>query len=106
MRRRAHGVGSPRTMADRRAPYVLGPADGDTVELGGLGVRFMVDGLRSGGGFSLVEHPLAPRVLGSPIHTHRLEDEYSYVVEGTVGILLGDEELEARPGHLVFKPRH
>jgi mannose-6-phosphate isomerase-like protein (cupin superfamily) len=93
-------------MADHRTPYVLGAHDGERVEFAGLGVRFMVDGMRSGGGFSLVEHPLAPRALGSPIHTHRLEDEYSYVVEGEIGILLGDEEVEAHPGDLVYKPRH
>ncbi len=70
-----------------------------------LGVRFMIDGERTGGNFSLVEHPLPPRALGAPVHTHHNEDEYSYVLEGRVGVQLGEEVLEAGPGELIFKPR-
>jgi hypothetical protein len=36
---------------------------------------------------------------------HEDEDEYSYVVQGRVGMQLGDDVLEAGPGELVFKPR-
>jgi glyoxylate utilization-related uncharacterized protein len=39
------------------------------------------------------------------LHRHTREDEYSYVLEGRMGALLGDEVLEAGPGDLVFKPR-
>src|SRR5215210_4301406 len=85
--------------------YVLGPREGELVHLYALGVRFMVEGETTGGAFSLVEHPLPPRALGAPLHTHRNEDEYSYVLEGRVGVQLGDEVLEAGPGKLVFKPR-
>ena len=87
------------------ASRVLGPSQGETVHLLALGVRFMIDGETTGGAFSLVEHPLPPRALGAPLHTHRNEDEYSYVLEGRVGVQLGDEVLEAGPGDLVFKPR-
>jgi quercetin dioxygenase-like cupin family protein len=87
------------------APRVLGPNHGEMVHLLALGVRFMIDGEATGGAFSLVEHPLPPRALGAPLHTHRNEDEYSYVLEGRVGIQLGDEVLEAGPGDLVLKPR-
>ena len=65
----------------------------------------MVDGAATGGGFSLVEHPMPPRALAAPLHRHTHEDEYSYVLEGRMGALLGDEVLEAGPGDLVFKPR-
>ena len=85
---------------------VLAPAQGDAVQLGGLGVRFMIGGDESGGGFSLVEHPIAPRALAAPLHRHANEDEYSYVLEGRVGAQLGDEVVEAGPGELVFKPRN
>ncbi|MDQ3933378.1 MAG: cupin domain-containing protein [Actinomycetota bacterium] len=75
------------------------------MNFGGLGVRFMIDGATTGGGFALVEHPIAPRALAAPLHRHANEDEYSYVLEGRVGVQLGDETLEAGPGDLVFKPR-
>src|SRR5919109_837921 len=92
-------------MATTKDTQTLGSTDGERVDLGGLGVRFMIDGERSGGGFSLVEHPIAPRTLAAPLHRHANEDEYSYVLEGRVGVQLGDDVLEAGPGDLVFKPR-
>jgi mannose-6-phosphate isomerase-like protein (cupin superfamily) len=57
----------------------------------------MIDGQRTGGAFSLVEHPLPARALGAPLHTHRNEDEYSYVLEGRVGVQLGPDVLEVGP---------
>ena len=86
-------------------PKIVGPDDGKAGFLGSIGVRFMIDGAESGGGFSLVEHPMSPRALAAPLHRHTREDEYSYVLEGRMGALLGDDVVEAGPGDLVFKPR-
>ena len=85
--------------------HLLGPDQGQVVHLLALGVRFLLDGEVTGGAFSLVEHPLPPRALGAPLHTHHNEDEYSYVLQGRFGVQLGDDTLEAGPGDLVFKPR-
>lgn len=85
---------------------VVGPEDGKAGSLGSIGVRFMIDGEEAGGDFSLVEHPMPPRALAAPLHRHNREDEYSYVLEGRMGALLGDEVVEAGPGDLVFKPRN
>ena len=84
---------------------VVGPTDGKSGSLGSIGVRFMIDGDDAGGDFALVEHPMPPRALAAPLHRHSREDEYSYVLEGRMGALLGDDVLEAGPGDLVFKPR-
>jgi mannose-6-phosphate isomerase-like protein (cupin superfamily) len=84
---------------------VLGPHDGKAGFLGSIGVRFMIDGAEAGDRFSLVEHPMSPRALAAPLHRHTREDEYSFVLEGRMGALLGDEVLEAGPGELVHKPR-
>jgi quercetin dioxygenase-like cupin family protein len=84
---------------------VLGPDDGKAGMLGAIGVRFMIGGEESGGGFSLVEHPMPARALGAPLHRHSREDEYSYVLTGRVGALLGDDEVYGEPGDLIFKPR-
>ncbi len=88
-----------------RARIVLSPVEGEALEFGGLGVRFMIDGVQSGENFALVEHPIGPRVLAAPMHTNRHEDEYTYVLEGEIGVQVGDEVRVARPGDLVFKPR-
>ena len=73
----------------------------DVVYLFDLGTRYLVEGE----GFALVEHTLPPRALGSPLHRHTSEDEYSYVLEGRLGAQLGDDVVEAGPGELVQKPR-
>ena len=84
---------------------VVGPTDGKAGFLGSIGVRFMLDGAEAGDRFSMVEHPMSPRALAAPLHRHHNEDEYSFVLEGRMGALLGEEHLEAGPGDLVFKPR-
>jgi mannose-6-phosphate isomerase-like protein (cupin superfamily) len=84
---------------------VVGPTDGRAGFLGSIGVRFMLDGETADGGFSLVEHPMSPRALAAPLHRHNREDEYSYVLEGRMGALLGQDVLEAGAGDLVLKPR-
>jgi quercetin dioxygenase-like cupin family protein len=86
-------------------PKIVGPKDGAFVDLGGLGIRFMIDGDETGGQFALVEHPLEPRALAAPMHRHANEDEYSYVLEGLMGAQLGDDAVHGEPGDLIFKPR-
>ena len=92
--------------ATASAVKVVGPEDGKEGFLGSIGVRFMIDGPEAAERFSLVEHPMSPRALAAPLHRHTREDEYSYVLEGRMGALLGDDVVEAGPGDLVFKPRN
>ena len=87
------------------AAKIVGPADGEAGFLGSIGVRFMIDGAEAGDRFSMVEHPMSARALAAPLHRHHNEDEYSFVLAGRMGALLGDEHLEAGPGDLVHKPR-
>jgi mannose-6-phosphate isomerase-like protein (cupin superfamily) len=85
---------------------VLGPQDGEVLGAPDFRTdRFMIDGKDTGGRLSVVEHMVAPHVLAGPLHRHTREDEYSYVLEGRLGALLGEEEVFAEPGDLVFKPR-
>jgi quercetin dioxygenase-like cupin family protein len=80
---------------------VVGPLDGLAGFIGSIGVRFMLDGGDAGQRFALVEHPMSPRALAAPLHKHSREDEYSLVIEGRLGALLGDEVIEGGQG----KPR-
>ena len=83
------------------------PTDGgESVAIGGLGIVWKIEGAEAEGRFSVVHHPLAPRALAAPLHRHTREDEYSYVLEGTLGALLGDTVVTAGPGTWVFKPRN
>ena len=89
-----------------QGPRKLGPQAGKAVDLGSVGVRFMAWAEETGGGFSLVEHPIPPRTLVAPVHRHSREDEYSFVLEGRMGALLGDDVVYAEAGDFAFKPRN
>ena len=84
---------------------VISPVDGMIGMLGGLGARLMLSGAELDNRFSLIEHPMLPRALGSPLHKHSREDEFSFVLEGEVGVMLGDDVVVAKPGELIVKPR-
>jgi mannose-6-phosphate isomerase-like protein (cupin superfamily) len=92
-------------MSATETARVLGPGGGKAGSLGSIGVRFMIDGPDADERFSLVEHPMGPRALAAPLHRHNREDEYSFVLEGSVGALLGDDVVVGGPGDLIFKPR-
>lgn len=103
-------------LAALRLKYSAGPRpEGGPVTLdadagarhifGTFGVHWKIDGADTGGQFSVVHHPIAPRSLVAPLHRHHREDEYSYVLTGKMGALLGDEVVTAGPGTWVFKPR-
>ena len=92
-------------MLTTSAPTIIGPTDGESITLQTIGVRFMIPGADTGSRFSLVEHPMPPRALAAPLHRHNREDEYSFILEGRMGALLGDDVVEAGPGDLVYKPR-
>ena len=74
-------------------------------ETNGLVTRYLMRGEETGGRFAVLEHDLPPRTLAAPTHVHEHEDEYSYVLSGRLGVMVGDEVTEAGPGTLVAKPR-
>jgi mannose-6-phosphate isomerase-like protein (cupin superfamily) len=85
---------------------ILGPEEGEYAGTPGvLHDRFLINAAETGGRFAVVEHLLPPRALAAPLHRHRDEDEYSFILEGTVGALLGEEEVYGTLGVLIFKPR-
>jgi mannose-6-phosphate isomerase-like protein (cupin superfamily) len=89
------------------APRILEASGGVVMgDPAGVRDRFMIDGADAGGRFALVQHLFAPRALAAPLHRHHREDEYSYVLFGRIGAVLGDDEVVAEPGDLIFKPRN
>ena len=93
-------------MSVHTPPKIVGARDGKAGSLGSIGVRFLIGVEEThAGGFALVEHPMPPRTLAAPLHRHSREDEYSFVLEGRMGALLGDDVVYAGVGDLVHKPR-
>jgi quercetin dioxygenase-like cupin family protein len=87
-------------------PKIVLPHDGDHFDFGGFGVHWKLNGTDTGRHFAVVHHPLAARALAAPLHYHHNEDEYSYVLSGKLGALLGDEVVVAEEGTWLFKPRN
>jgi mannose-6-phosphate isomerase-like protein (cupin superfamily) len=91
-------------MSNGRGARVLRAGQGDTLgSPEAVRDRFMIEGNEAG--FSLLQHLMPPRALAAPLHLHTREDEFSFILEGTVGALLGDEEVLGEAGDLIFKPR-
>jgi quercetin dioxygenase-like cupin family protein len=81
------------------------PDEGERYDLGGgVAVVIKVAGERTGGAFAIVEHPVEPGGLVEP-HTHSREDECSYVLEGEIGVQIGEQVISASAGSVIFKPR-
>ena len=88
------------------SPIIIPHETGRLFDMGGFGIHWKIDGDESDKRFSVVHHPIAPHALAAPLHRHRLEDEYSYVLNGKMGALLGDDVVYAETGSWVFKPRN
>jgi len=96
---------TPPTTADAVRLKVVQPGAGRSGGLApGVGVVFKIDGEDTGGALSIVEHPFAVGALVPP-HSHRLEDEYSIVLEGEIGFRSEDQEVVLGPGGYIIKPR-
>ncbi len=67
------------------------------------GVIFKVLSAESRGAFSIVEHPYQARVLIPP-HLHASVDQVTYVLEGRVGIRVGEAVFDADVGSYIVKP--
>src|SRR3954470_12829623 len=72
---------------------------------GPFAALLLAGGGDTAGGPALVVHDLAPRALGSPVHTHVHEDEWSFVLSGEIGVEIGGGASVAHAGDLVLKPR-
>ena len=92
------------TLTSAQTRFLIGPADGKVVMEGPLGVVTKIPGTETNGVISIVEHPVAPRLLVPP-HVHRDHDEWSYILEGRIGARIGDDEFIAGAGSYILKPR-
>jgi len=103
---RHQSLGQPDQHGDPMEPLKVSSTDGVHVRFGkALGTRLLLRANATGGAFGLVEHDLPPGQLGSPIHTHENEDEYSFVSSGQLTAQVGGQILVAGPGEIVVKPR-
>ena len=80
------------------------PGDHKTILLFAVRFDYLVTSTDSGGALAALEVTIPPRTLVKP-HNHSREDEYTVVLDGTVGARVGDRIVEAGTGASMVKPR-
>jgi mannose-6-phosphate isomerase-like protein (cupin superfamily) len=85
--------------------FTVAPGEGDWLDFGDVRVALKIEAEDSGGRFAVVEHRISPSALASPLHMHRNEDEFTYVLDGTLGAIVGDQTVVATTGSWLLKPR-
>jgi quercetin dioxygenase-like cupin family protein len=83
---------------------VVGPDDGESIQLGPARMRILEDGSTTGHRLGVGEITLAPHADGPPQHRHARHDEGFYVVSGTAQFTVGETVYEAPAGTLVMIP--
>ena len=91
-------------IAPQTQPY-LNTREDATVHFLGVPTLIRSTAKTTSGSFGLIEHCKMPPGFASPYHTHHLEDEAFYVIEGTLAVVCGGEWMTAGPGSYVFGPR-
>jgi mannose-6-phosphate isomerase-like protein (cupin superfamily) len=86
------------------AAIFLGPGEGPAIHMGSLPVVFKTLSAWTRGAYEMHEQRLAPGVLVAP-HTHIHQDQVHYVLTGTLGFLVGDQEFTAPAGSFIWRPR-
>lgn len=92
------------TPAPAVAPIALGPDEGEALWFLGFLTTIKSSAQTTGGRVAVIEH-LAPRGAGSPLHVHRREDEWFFVIDGELTFWVGGETVVASAGAFVYGPR-
>jgi quercetin dioxygenase-like cupin family protein len=83
---------------------VVAPGEARTIMLFAVRFDYKVTSADSGGALAALEVTIPPHTLVKP-HNHSREDEYTVVLDGTVGARVGDRVVEAPAGASMVKPR-
>ena len=84
---------------------VVRAADSHRMSLYDVVFRYGVTADETDGTLSMLEVTIPPKTLVKP-HMHTLEDEYTLILDGTVGARLGDQTVDAiEAGSWLVKPR-
>ena len=78
---------------------------GNTVRIGALELRFLVDETQGSGSMVMFEFVVPPNARVPAPHHHREVDEVVYALEGTVTTTLDGRKHELRTGESLFVPR-
>src|SRR4051812_46892745 len=77
----------------------------DTISVGAIDVRFVVEAGQAGGQFTMFECEVAAEGKVPIPHSHDAFDETIYGLEGVTTYSVDGEQIELKPGDSVFTPR-
>ena len=80
------------------ASVVVRTAETDAVAIAGIAIGFLANAEETLGAMGLVEYTAPPLFPGPPAHLHEHTWDAYYVLEGRLGLRLGDERFELGPG--------
>ena len=85
-------------------PIALQPDEGEAIWSFGVLATIKASSETTAGRVGVIEHR-GPQGAGSPLHVHRREDEWFYVIEGALTFWVGGTVIEAPAGSFVYGPR-
>lgn len=88
-----------------RAVIALAADEGEALWFIGSLTTIKASGASTAGRVAVIEH-LSPRGSGSPLHVHRREDEWFYVLDGELAVWIGGRTISAPAGSFVYAPRN
>jgi quercetin dioxygenase-like cupin family protein len=81
------------------------PQELPPIAIGGLEIRYLVDGTQSGAGMGIFELTVQPGARVPPAHSHRDNEEVVYVLEGALRYRVDDETRDLKAGERMYTPR-
>ena len=75
------------------------------IRIGGLEIRYLVDGTVSGTATGMFELTVGPGARVPPAHSHSGNEEIVYVLEGKLRYSVGEETRDLSPGDRMHTPR-
>ncbi len=91
--------------ATAHEPVIVAPGEGRMVPVPFHESKLLLSEDASAAGISVYEFVVPPRTGGAPPHEHGNEDEFAYVLDGILTLMLGDRVAQAGPGTLAALTR-
>jgi len=81
------------------------PQEQPVVKIGGLEIRYLMDGTVTGAGSGMFELTVGAGARVPPAHSHRDNEEIVYVLDGTLRYRVDDEVRDLKAGERMYTPR-
>lgn len=85
-------------------PFYIPPSPEPLISYEGTQIRLKVRTKQTDNQFGCVELSLAPKTMGPPPHIHKVLDEITFVHEGVLSVMVGDEVVEVKAGGYHMRP--